>query len=79
MLNTAWLIVHLIASAMPGTAAAAGPAGVTCSYQACMAKCSRLNGPICNSYCDAKIPQRVSVGICAAQGGGGLADDDVGN
>ncbi|MBB5050573.1 hypothetical protein HNQ36_000521 [Afipia massiliensis] len=79
MLNTAWLIVHLIASAMPGTAAAAGPAGVTCSYQACMAKCSRLNGPICNSYCDAKIPQRVSVGICAAQGGGGLADDDIGN
>ncbi|MDO8980637.1 MAG: hypothetical protein Q7V17_15520 [Afipia sp.] len=79
MLNAAWLIVHLIASAMPGTAAAAGPAGMTCTYQACMAKCSRLNGPICNSYCDAKIPQRVSVGICAAQGGGGLIDNDIGN
>ncbi|TKT73703.1 hypothetical protein YH63_021010 [Afipia massiliensis] len=70
MLNTAWLIVHLIASAMPGAAAAAGPAGVTCTYQACMAKCSRLNGSICNSYCDAKISQRVSVGICAAQQNG---------
>ncbi|MES2600896.1 MAG: hypothetical protein V4602_08825 [Pseudomonadota bacterium] len=78
MLNTAWLIVHLIASTMPGTAAAAGPSDVTCTYQACMAKCSRLNGPICNSYCDAKIPQRVSVGICAAQDVG-LVGDDIGN
>lgn len=69
MLNVAWLIVHLIASAMslPATAAA-GPAGVTCTYQACMAKCTRLNGPICNSYCDAQIRQRSAAGICTAQG-----------
>ena len=76
MLNAAWLIVHLIASAMPGTAAA-GQAGVTCSYQACMAKCSRLNGPVCNSYCDAKIPQRAIAGICASQDAGPI-DDDMG-
>lgn len=70
MLNAAWLLVHLIASAtaLPGTAVASQPTGVTCTYQACMAKCSRFNGPICNSYCDAKIPQRMSVGICAPQG-----------
>lgn len=70
MLNTAWLIVHLIASAtsLPGTAAAAQPVGVTCTYQACMAKCTRLNGSICNSYCDARIRQRIAAGVCAAAG-----------
>jgi hypothetical protein len=70
MLNVAWVIVHLIVSGMslPDTAAAAGPVGVTCTYQACMAKCARLNGPICNSYCDAKIRQRSAAGVCVAQG-----------
>lgn len=67
MLNAAWLIVHLIAGALPATAAA-GPVGITCTYQACMAKCTRLNGPICNSYCDAQIRQRSAAGICVAQG-----------
>ncbi|WIG51600.1 MULTISPECIES: hypothetical protein [unclassified Afipia] len=68
MLNAAWLIVHLIATAtsLPGTAAASQPVGVTCTYQACMAKCTRLNGSICNSYCDARIRQRVAAGLCAA-------------
>jgi hypothetical protein len=79
MLNVAWLIVHLIASVMslPGTAAA-GPVGVTCTYRACMAKCTRLNGPICNSYCDAQIRQRAATGLCAAQGGPiGIAGDST--
>ena len=40
-------------------------------YQACMAKCGRLNGAICNSYCDAKIPQRVAMGICTSKGSSG--------
>ena len=69
MLNAAWLIVHLMASAAPMLeGAAARPAGMSCTYQACMAKCGRLNGAICNSYCDAKIPQRVAMGICTSQG-----------
>lgn len=65
MLNAAWLIVHLVASLMtlPETAAAA-PSGVSCTYQACMTKCASLQGSICNSYCDAKISQRVAQGIC---------------
>ncbi len=66
MLNAAWLIVHLVASAMspPGTAAAAGEASVSCTYRACMATCAKLNGPICNSYCDAKVRQRLAAGVC---------------
>jgi hypothetical protein len=28
----------------------------------------RLNGAICNSYCDAKIPQRVAMGVCTFAG-----------
>ena len=67
MLNAAWLIVHLVASAtsLPGTAVASQPSGVSCTYQACMAKCVRLNGTICNSYCDARIRQRIAAGLCA--------------
>ncbi|MBN9594436.1 MAG: hypothetical protein J0G36_03685 [Afipia sp.] len=69
MLNAAWLIVHLMGSAAPMLAGtAAKPAGVSCTYQACMAKCGRLNGAICNTYCDAKIPQRVAVGVCPSRG-----------
>ncbi len=66
MLNSAWLIVHLIASAtsFPGTAAASQPMGVSCTYAACMAKCTRLNGPVCNSYCERRIPQRIATGVC---------------
>lgn len=65
MLNAAWLIVHLLAGLMtwPETAAAA-PSGVSCTYQACMMKCASLQGSICNSYCDARIRQRVAQGIC---------------
>jgi hypothetical protein len=33
-----------------------------------MAKCGRLNGAICNTYCDAKIPQRVAMGVCTFAG-----------
>jgi len=69
MLNAAWLIVHLMAGAGPmPDGVAARPAGISCTYKACMAKCGRLNGAICNSYCDAKIPQRVAMGVCTAQG-----------
>ena len=68
MLNAAWLILHLMTSAAPlPERTAARPAGISCTYQACMAKCGRLNGAICNSYCDAKIPQRVAMGVCTAQ------------
>ena len=70
MLQAGWLILHLIASAMStsGAATAAGHAGgVSCTYQACMTKCTRLNGAICNSYCDSKVRQRVAAGICTAQ------------
>ncbi|EKS42791.1 hypothetical protein [Afipia clevelandensis] len=66
MLNAAWLIVHLIANSVPSMPAVAAQAGVSCTYQACMAKCGRLNGTICNSYCDAKIRQRVAGGVCKA-------------
>ena len=72
MLNAAWLIVHLMAGAAPVLdGAAARPSGVNCTYQACMTKCRRLNGAICNSYCDAKIPQRVAMGICTSKGSSG--------
>lgn len=65
MLNAAWLMVHLIASAtaLP-EAAAAAQAGVSCTYQACMAKCTRLTPTICHSYCEARVSQRVAQGIC---------------
>jgi hypothetical protein len=67
MLSTGWLIVHLIASAMSASGAAAtAPAGISCTYQTCMMKCGRLNGSICNSYCEAKVAQRVAGGICTA-------------
>jgi hypothetical protein len=71
MLNTAWLIVHLIAGAIsaPDAATAGNAASVSCTYQACMAKCSRLNGSICNSYCDARISQRLASGVCPNQSG----------
>ena len=71
MLNTAWLIAHLIVSAMVmPEASAAGPAGISCTYQACMTKCTRLNGAICHSYCDAKISQRLAAGLCGRGNGG---------
>ena len=65
MLQAGWLIIHLIAGAISAPAAAV-PAGISCTYQACMTKCGRLNGPICHSYCEAKITQRAAAGICAA-------------
>jgi len=72
MLNAAWLILHLMASATPvSESITARPAGVSCTYQACMMKCGRLNGAICNSYCDAKIPQRVAMGVCTSKGASG--------
>ncbi len=68
MLNAAWLILHLIASAAPvAESAATRPAGISCTYQACMAKCGPFNGAICNSYCETKIPQRVAMGVCASK------------
>lgn len=73
MLKGGWLIVHLIASAMsaPQAATAGSAGGASCTYQACMTKCSKLNGQICNSYCEAKVRQRVARGICAARDVGG--------
>jgi hypothetical protein len=70
MLQSGWLIVHLIAGAMaaPETASAGPPRGVSCTYQACMAKCTRLDGPICHSYCEVKLPQRVARGVCTGPG-----------
>ena len=58
MLKGGWLIVHLIASAMsaPQAATAGSAGGASCTYQDCMTKCSKLNGQICNSYCEAKGP-----------------------
>jgi hypothetical protein len=67
VLNAVWLIVHLIASAPSLPVAAAREASVSCTYQACMAKCTKLNDPICNSYCDAKIGQRLARGLCPEQ------------
>lgn len=69
MLNAAWMIVHLLSGLTAlSEPAAAAPSGVSCTYQACMAKCGRLSGAICNSYCDAKIPQRIAMGVCTPQG-----------
>lgn len=74
MLQAVWLVVHLIASAMsvPDVAAAGYAGDVSCTYEACMAKCSKLNGPTCNSYCDMKIRRRAVSAICTLQ-------DDIGD
>lgn len=69
MLNAAWLILHLMTTAAPVVeSAAARPAGMSCTYQACMSKCGGSNRETCHSYCEAKIPQRVAMGVCSSQG-----------
>lgn len=69
MLQSGWLIVHLIAGAMAasGSASAGPPRGVSCTYQACMAKCGGLKRPICHSYCETRIAQRIAGGVCTSQ------------
>jgi len=64
VLQAGWLIVHLIAGVLAMPEAAVQPSGISCTYQACMLKCCKLNGPICNSYCEAKVAQRVAARIC---------------
>lgn len=69
MLQAGWLIVHLIAGAMSAPSAATGPTGgVSCTFQACMAKCVRLDGPICHSYCEVTLQQQVARGVCTSPG-----------
>lgn len=64
MLQAGWLIVNLIAGALTAPEAVMQPSGISCTYQACMMKCGKLNSPICNSYCEAKVAQRVAARIC---------------
>ncbi|CAN5370319.1 hypothetical protein BH10PSE10_BH10PSE10_08280 [soil metagenome] len=66
MLQAGWLILHLIAGAMPALSGAPVPAGMSCTYAACMTRCGGLNRQICNSYCEARITQRVATGVCVA-------------
>jgi len=64
MMGIVWLIAHLITAA---SAAQEAPVMVgSCTYSTCMAKCSRLNGPACNTYCESKVAQRISAGLCPA-------------
>lgn len=69
MLKTSWLIVHLIAGAMstPQAGSSGEAGGVSCTYQACMAKCGGLNGEICHSYCEAKVRERLAMGVCRSE------------
>jgi hypothetical protein len=68
VLQGGWLILNLIVGALAGPQAAAAvpPPGVSCTYQACMVKCDKLNGLTCNSYCEAKVAQRVAARMCPA-------------
>jgi hypothetical protein len=79
MLQAGWLIVHLIAGAMsaPESAATAGPAGMSCTYQACMAKCTRLDGTICHSYCEVRLQQRVARGVCTGPGDVAVRSEEI--
>ena len=70
MLQAGWLIVHLIAGA-PSVAVIPAPGSISCTYQACMMKCGRLNSPICNSYCEAKVEERMAAGLCVRPGSSG--------
>jgi len=64
MMGMVWLVAHLITAA---SAAQEAPVMVgSCTYTACMTKCSRLNGPVCNSYCESKVSQRIGAGFCPA-------------
>lgn len=41
-----------------------GPGGVTCTYESCMARCVKLSGKACSSYCEATLKERRAKGIC---------------
>jgi len=79
MLKSGWLIVHLIAGAMATPQAGTGgeASGVSCTYQACMAKCGGLNGEICHSYCEAKVRQRLATGICRSEDAAAVQADEL--
>jgi hypothetical protein len=66
VLQGGWLILNLIVGALAGppAAAAAPPSGISCTYQTCMARCGKPNRLTCNSYCEAKVAQRVAARIC---------------
>ncbi len=77
MLQAGWLIIHLIAGVASAPSAAAVPGGISCTYQACMTKCGALNRPICNSYCEAKIAQRMAGGVCTGPGDLAVRPDEI--
>jgi hypothetical protein len=66
VLPAGWLILNLIVGALAGPPAVAAvqPPGISCTYRACMAKCDKLSGLTCNSYCEARVVQRVAARIC---------------
>lgn len=68
VLPAGWLILNLIVGALagpPAVAAVRAP-GISCTYRACMAKCTKLSGLTCNSYCEARVALRAAARICPA-------------
>lgn len=65
MMGIVWLIAHLVTAAAAAQDTPLVSVG-SCTYVACMEKCSGLNGPACSSYCELKISQRVERGLCPA-------------
>jgi hypothetical protein len=72
MWKTGLLIVQLFAAGTPPPEPARrveiGPGGVSCTYQRCMMRCTKLNGLVCHSYCEGKIRERRAIGVCPANG-----------
>ena len=63
----------LVAVVLAGTAQAqkakgTGPGGVSCTYQRCMMRCTKLSGLVCHSYCESTIRERRAIGVCPANG-----------
>ncbi len=72
MWKTGLLIVQLFAAGAPPPEPVrrveVGPGGVSCTYQRCMMRCTKLNGLVCHSYCECRIRERRAIGVCPANG-----------
>ena len=72
MLKAGLLIVQLFAAGTPPPEPVrrveVGPGGVSCTYQRCMMRCTKLNGLVCHSYCEGKLRERRAGGVCPANG-----------
>ena len=72
MWKTGLLIVQLFAAGAPPPESVrrveVGPGGVSCTYQRCMMRCTKLSGLVCHSYCESTIRERRAIGVCPANG-----------